>query len=56
MAAERRPRVLYRLCLYEDASHCTSFRRGHVTRASHPLVFSYPMPHRVQPTTFMPRA
>lgn len=44
MAAARRPRVLYRLCLYEDASHCTSFRHGHVTRASHPQVFFYQIP------------
>lgn len=43
MAAARRPRVLYRLCVYEGVAHCTSFRRGHVTRPP-TLVLSYPMP------------
>lgn len=44
MAAAPRPWFFYRLCLYEDASQSTSFRRGHVTRASHPLILAYTTP------------
>ena len=44
MAAARRPWVLYRLCLYEDASQDISFRPGHVTHASYPLIFAPPTP------------
>lgn len=44
MAAASRARILYRLCLCEDASQTTSFRRRHVTRTSRPRIVISPTP------------
>ena len=44
MAATGRARILYRLCLCDDASQPTSFRRRHVTRTSRPRIVISPTP------------